>query len=175
MQLAASIYERHKGMMLHTAEEHLRDTSLAQDVVHDAVIRLAHYADTLRPLGDDARARYARETVRSVALNCERKLGIERRYLQDADADDLRTRSVDPESDYIERDADERRLRCLREALDELDEDDRTLLVGKYFLGASDEELARRLGLKPASVRMRLTRVRREVRRMIERKENGHG
>ena len=172
MQLAAAIYERHKGAMILTASEYLKDPSLVQDAVHDAVLRLAAYAPTLRGLSEAARARYARETVRTVALNLNRRLNAERGVLAEVEAlrEDL-PGDESPERAFLEQTERERRLRFLREALDELDEADRALLTGKYLLGQSDELLAQRLGVKPASVRMRLTRARRELRRRIEGKE----
>lgn len=175
MKLAAEIYERNKGVMLKTAVDYLNDKSLAQDVVHDAVIRLAHYADTLRRLGEAARMRYAVETVRSVAMNSERKLKNERKYMTDPDAEEnYDERGTEPlESAYIEKSSRDARLRYLREALDELDEQSRAVLVGKYLIGETDDELAARIGVKASSVRMILTRARRAAKRIIEGKEGG--
>lgn len=42
----------------------------------------------------------------------------------------------------------------------QLDDRSKLLLEGKYILGKSDEELAEELSIKPASVRMALTRAR---------------
>ena len=177
MQIAGELYERHKGMMLKTALEYLHDHSLAQDVVHDSVLRLASYADTLRSLSELACARYVKETVRSVAINCERKLGSERRRLTDMvpskEEEPMQTET--PEQTFIEQDSSRRRIMVLREALEELSEEKRALLIGKYILGESDAALAERLGVKKANIRMMLTRARREARRIMERKEGGHG
>ena len=58
-----------------------------------------------------------------------------------------------------------------RAILAELPEEPRELLRGKYILELSNEELARDLGCRPQSVRMKLTRARRlalEVARKME-------
>ena len=116
-------------------------------------------------------------TVRSVAFNSERRKRTERRRLVDADVSELESVEFMPsyEEQFIEAEVHRDRLRYLRESLAELDETDRELLVGKYIAGQNDDELARRFGIKPESVRMKLTRARRRVRKMIERKESGNG
>lgn len=177
MEFVAGVYERHKGVMYKTALECLSDSTEKDAVVHDAVVRLASHADTLRRLNEKALAVYVASTVRSVALNHERRQQTERRHIVDADFSDLDDLSAGPsyEDLYVEAEAGRDRLHYLREALSEIDETDRELLVGKYLAGESDEDLARRLGVKPESVRMKLTRARRRVRRIIEEKEGGNG
>ncbi len=171
------VYEKHKGIMYKTALECSSDGAEKDTIVHDALLRLARHVDTLRQLSDHALAVYVAATVRSVAFNSERRKKTERRRLVDADVMELE--SVDPtpsyEEQYIEAESHRERLRYLRESLSELDETDRELLVGKYIAGQTDEELAQRFGIKPESVRMKLTRARRRVRKMIERKESGNG
>lgn len=49
-----------------------------------------------------------------------------------------------------------------------LPEEDRLALEAKYILQLDDREIARRLGVKPASVRMRLTRARRRALKEME-------
>ena len=53
----------------------------------------------------------------------------------------------------------------------ELPEVDRLLLDGKYFLELSDAELAQQVGCKASSVRMKLTRARRNAMKAITDKE----
>ena len=172
MQTAAAIYERHKGMMLKTASEHLADVTLAEDIVHDAVLRMAANADTLRSLDDRAQARYAKLTVRSAAADLARRTRGEQPLPEGEEAEALP--GPGPEAELIERDTLSRRLTLLERAMDELPAADRELLVGRYLLGLGDEELARRLRIKPRSVAMKLTRLRRALRRSIEREEGGH-
>lgn len=61
-------------------------------------------------------------------------------------------------------------LEELRIALQTLREDMRELLFMKYYLVMNDEEIGNTLGIKPSSVRMKLTRARREVMQILENK-----
>ena len=54
-----------------------------------------------------------------------------------------------------------------------LSDEDQFLLQGKYFLGQSDAELASQLGCKPSSIRMKLTRARRNAFKKITEREGG--
>ena len=51
----------------------------------------------------------------------------------------------------------------LKKALSSLAENERMLLTMKYLDGASDEDIARKLGIGTASVRTYLTRARRRL------------
>lgn len=53
----------------------------------------------------------------------------------------------------------------------ELDERSRLLLEGRYILEKSPEELARDLGIKPASVRMALTRARKAAYQLMQQQD----
>lgn len=56
-------------------------------------------------------------------------------------------------------------------AWDDVPESDRLLLEGKYFLELSDKELAQQVGCKPSSIRMKLTRARRNALKVIADRE----
>ena len=177
MEIAARVYERHKGVMYKTVLEHIRDRSEADAAVHEALMRLARCAGTLERLDEKALAVYAAETVRSTVLDLERRRGAELRHITEAAPETLEALGADPgpEAAYLEREARQERSRRLREALFQLSETDRELLIGRYILGESDEVLARRVGVLPASVSMKLTRARRRARRLMEGKEaEGH-
>lgn len=176
MQLAVAVYERHKGMMLKTAMENYGDHSLAEDIVHDAMLRLAEYAGRLRVMSAGEQARYTKLVVRSVAVDYKRRFHHELRYIAQEDGELLAEFPADGllEDDFIEQDTRSRRLGYLFEALGEMRGAEREALVGKYLLGESNEALAARLGMKPGSVRTLLTRAHRSARRIIERKESGH-
>ena len=60
-------------------------------------------------------------------------------------------------------------------ALESLPDNERLLLEQKYFLGSSDEELARFFRCKPGSVRMKLTRARRHMLRILMDDKEGKG
>lgn len=177
MLLVQSIYERHKGIMYKIAREHVREPADADDAVSNALLRLFRNAAKVRQLSGRALVTYIADTVRSAAVDGERRHRTEQRLFVSADTDDYGPAETAPsvEEAYAAQERAETRLRHLREALDELPEPDRALLIGKYLDGESDAMLASRLGVKPASVRMKLTRARDRARRIIERKEDGDG
>lgn len=62
-------------------------------------------------------------------------------------------------------------LARLAQYLTELDEPDRELLIRFYEKGQQTKEIAARMGLRPGTVRTRLTRLRASLRRNLEREE----
>ena len=59
----------------------------------------------------------------------------------------------------------------LREIWPMLSEDQRFILEGKYILGYSDKELAEQLQCNPSSIRMKLTRARRNALALLLQKK----
>lgn len=174
MEFISALFERHKGIMYKTAlDMGVRDQSQKNAAVHEALVRLPDKIDTLRGLGEKGRAAYMASVVRNVILNQADRRRIERRYIVDADVGALSALAAenDPEDEYIERESRRLRLESMWQALDELSDTDRRLLIEKYIDGRSDAEIARGLGVDPASVRMKLTRARRRAQRIILRKE----
>lgn len=58
-------------------------------------------------------------------------------------------------------------LRVFREVWPQMDEDIRELLERKYDLNETDEEIARSMEIKPASVRTYLSRARKQARKIL--------
>ncbi len=58
--------------------------------------------------------------------------------------------------------------RALAKIWPRLPEEDRLVLEAKYILQLDDRQISRRLGIQPASVRMRLTRARRRARKEMK-------
>lgn len=172
-ELVRAIYEQHKGVMYRTARANVRDQAEADDVVNDALMRLFRNAGKLAGMERRAVAVYVADTVLSAAVDNERRHRAERRHTEAAPVTVPEEYIPGPEAGLLEREERSGRVLLLREALGELSEADRVLLVGKYVEGASDRALAERLGVKPASVRMKLTRARQRIRRIMERKEAG--
>lgn len=172
----SELYDRYKGLMYDTAYKWCGAELDAEATVHDALLVLARHTDTLRPMQEAARAVYIACTVRSVAVSRHRRLGAERRRLADRDISAFAgLGGASLEEQYIERETRAERLRLLREALAELGETDRDILAGKYFARMSDSQLAVKYGITESSVRSRLSRAKKRVRRLMEGKEGGDG
>lgn len=174
MLFVQQIYERQRGLFYKIAMERGRGEAEADDIVSEALLRLFRNADRLRGLHERQLVDYIADTLRSSAVDLERRRRSEARRFVSLEEDDAPLLAdPDPESRFVERESESLLIRHLYETLSELRETDRLLLVGKYMEGASDEELARQLGVKTSSVRMKLTRARARARRLLERKENG--
>lgn len=170
MDLIAALYARYKGIMFKTAMDNLQNKSDLDDVVQDTILRMVQNLETIRPLDEKACAVYIARTVYTAALDYDRRTARER--VRSVGLDDVLELSTgqDPEQALIERETLARRLKALREALEELSETDRELLIGKYIRGESDESLAKRLHLGAGTIRVRLMRARQRARRIIEKK-----
>lgn len=163
-----SLFERHKGVMYKTALDLDVRGDLINDVVHDALLQLVHYAQTLRGMSERSRVAYMASSVRSVVFNLSARGQVERRRRGEMTWEPA---SASVEDDFLEREAHRDRLAFMWEALDELSEADRRLLIEKYIGGKSDGELSAQMKTTPAAVRKKLTRARRRARRIIQRKE----
>ena len=102
-------------------------------------------------------------TVRNTAFNYLRKEATEKRYLTFDDVDDL-VHQLRTDDRFIEESAERLELKVqVMNILRKLPERDQEVLVRKYYLSQSDQEISTNLGCKPNSVRMMLTRIRRRV------------
>lgn len=162
-----ALYRECRGIMFTTAGKLIADPDEQEDVVQDSLEKLLRHADTLRWMDPPARAAYVVQTVRNTAINRLRRKDMERRLIKSCeDPDDqLAPLTLEELMDIRERGE------HMEEILAGLSETDRLLLTGKYILGYSDAELAEDLGVKPDSVRMMLTRARRQALIAIKKRE----
>ena len=172
LRFVEGLYQRHRALLYRFAKGRGRDEAEADDIVSETLLRLFRNAETLLPLPEPRLVDYVVKTVQSVAGDHDRRRrSYDRRFTCLDEEMSLPQPEADPELAYLEREGKRDSVRRLYEALSELSEADRLLLVGKYFDCASDEALARQLGVKTASVRMKLTRARSRAKRILERKE----
>lgn len=160
------LYEDFKYLMLSTAKKYASCPEDREDIVQESILRLIKKVDTLRVMERRVLAAYVVYTVSNVAKNHLRHASVEKNHFAEA--------AGEPEAGLPALDE----LMALRERavhlealLERLSPDERTLLIGKYVLGCSDEELGAQLGCKPASVRMKLTRARRRALAMTVKDE----
>lgn len=150
----AAAYVLTEGMLASVAYVIVRDEGIAQDVVHDAFLRLLDHADRLH--GDDGRSLRAWlvRTTRNRALDHVRsgRVRLEEttdRLPEEADADPTATSLQDPE---------------LLAALARLGEDQRDALVLFHVVGMDGREVADVLGRSRAAVYTLLRRAERSLR-----------
>jgi len=150
----AAAYVLTEAMLASVAYVIVRDEGIAQDVVHDAFLRLLDHADRLRE--DDGRGLRAWlvRTTRNRALDHVRsgRVRLEEttdRLPEEADADPTATALQDPE---------------LLAALTRLGEDQRDALLLFHVVGMDGREVADVLGRSRAAVYTLLRRAERSLR-----------
>jgi len=165
--LMSSFYLQYRDYMYREARKYLANSEDAEDIVHDALVRIIDKIEVFRTLQPQQQLVYAKVTIRNLAYILQKR----RAHFDVVSFDDMaRDMPVDEQSmpeDIVE-------LWLMREKVNsiwrETDIEDRLLLEQKYILKWTDQQLAEQLGIQPQSVRMRLTRTKRSIVRQMEEK-----
>lgn len=166
------LYERHRRLMYATALKFVSDKRAAEDIVHDAVVKLLEKEDTLRTLSCCTLTSYVVYTVRNTAVSHLRRQDVRKKHRVETESDwEAEDAAPGPEELAILAE----RRETLRRAWSRLDDGSRDLLAGKYILEKSDDEIAEELGCASGSVRMKLTRARRRLLETMKEEEADHG
>ena len=173
-QFILLLYEQYKYIMRKIAKEFEAATLPADDLIQEALVKLIEKAPVLMKLEERALVSYIVHTVRNTAIDRLRRGRTDEKYL---DPRGLTEETEAPQQS--QRPFEEDVLRTLqadafRRVFTQLPERAQLLLRGKYQLELEDAELAQLLGCKPESVRMLLTRARRQALALLE-KEGYHG
>lgn len=152
--LIARTYADHAAALTRYARSFVRDEAAAEDLVHEAFLRLAREVREDRT-PDNVAAWLFRVTA-NLATSRARRVAVAARF---ADALDGPEADPDPEAAVI----DLERYEALREALQELAPHDRTALLMAAH-GYRGPEIAARLGRTQLATRTLLCRARGRVR-----------
>ena len=161
------VYSDFSRLMYYTVRKYLSDPDQQEDVVQDSLTKLIAKVDTLKTLNQSTLAGYVVVTVRNTAIS----------YLKSQGAENNKVLSLENMGENMMQDSyvplDERlvleeQIQEMRNIWPQLDEKTKRILEGKYILDYSDQQLAKLLGCKPSSVRMKLTRARRKVLSMLK-------
>lgn len=160
-------YEKYKKLIYHLVMQYETKSSDIDDLLQDVVLRLMNYIPTLMKIGDSPSraANYIALTVKSVYVDRFRAkrsencvvlpVGILEEIYEDSP-------SRSASRDLIAAQWD---VELLRKKLPKRDWD---ILLGKYIMGYSDKELAVQCGCSQDSIRMALTRARRNARKLLD-------
>jgi len=164
-----SLYIEHRQIMYKKAYSMLRNQQDAEDVINTACIALINNLSRLRGFDSCTLRAYIVSTIRNTAINSINKRNrINARSVPDADVELERATpdNLAPDSRIIQ----QAELEALKQALSSLPEKEMTLLQMKYVAEIPDEEIAKELGIKRASIRSYLTNARRHVREILKEK-----
>ncbi len=160
-------YQKHGALMHFSAREELPDLNEAHEAVLSAFFELADEVDKLRQLGENELIGYLITVVRHNAIDmCRRQRCWEKHcfYTDDASIFDQICADTSVEDEIIR----QANAEMLYQALKQLPRRERTLLKRKYMDEAPDKEIAKELGVAPASIRTYLSRARKHLREIME-------
>jgi RNA polymerase sigma-70 factor (ECF subfamily) len=163
-QALALLYDRYGRVAYSLARRIVRDGALAEDVVQEAFMTLWRGSRDYRPERASVKA-YLLMIVHRRAVDIVRR--EERRRTEALDTD-TRTEDVDTTSDEVWAGLEAGRV---REALAQLTDEQRELVVLAYFEGFTQAELASRLGLPLGTVKSRTFAGMEKLRSILERED----
>lgn len=150
------LYREHGRALLRVATAVTGDAAVAEDLVHDAFVRLHR---TRRPPRPGREAAYLRRTVVNLAHDHHRHIAVVRRAPVEAapDAPSAERRAADGARDA-----------AVAAAVAALPRRQRECIVLHYFGGLTDAEVARDLGISTGAVKTHLHRARAALATRLE-------
>lgn len=160
----AELVQRFHGRLRLFAARRLPDAAAAEDAAQETLRRVLEALRASRVEKLAALPAFVFETARHVCQQQARSMGREERALQRLHGDGPAQSSPDPLVALV---GAERRA-AVRRALEALGQADRDLLRACYYQGLEASEIAARLGITPAAVRVRKHRALRRMREILE-------
>lgn len=167
----ADIYDKYYPNMKMQAYNIVRNNEEAEELVHDAFVKLIDKVDTVMNVAPEKLPSYIMATVRNIAINRWKK---NKKYSENSfslDNEDVNFWIKDshalPEDLYIQNE----KLRLLSGALAKLSERDCLLLEAKYILRKKDEEISKQFDISPQCVRIYVMRARRKAYAILEKED----
>lgn len=166
--LMTDFYLKHKALLFHEAKKHLSIPEDIEDTVFEALTRIIDKIEVFRELKPWQQVAYAQTTVRNLSYILLRRSNHFTFISFSSMEFDLPAAEETFPDVIAEKSMHDAAIRKIWNAL-ELE--DKILLEQKYILRWRDEEIALPLNIKPQSVRMRLTRAKRNL--VAELQKNG--
>lgn len=157
------LYANCDRLMYATAGKFTANQQDKEDIVQDTLVRIVKYVAYLRKLDSCTLPFSVVILTKNTAINFAKHRSVVRKHISPSgwDPDEI------PPGNDVSTVEDMVALSEMRNSLDtiwpKLSRNDRILLEGRYILDLSDEELAKFVNCKPSSVRMKLTRARRNA------------
>lgn len=164
-----AMYEQYKYIMFQTAKKFESAADRAEDLIQEVLVKLIEKAPVLMSLEDHCLASYIIQTIRNTAANRIRSKRTSEKYI---DARELTEEAETSLQQWADRVIEDDVLRSLESdelwsIFESLPDRTQLLLRGKYQFSLDDAELARLIGCRPDSIRMMLTRARRQALELL--------
>ena len=157
------LYEEYKNLMLYTAAKYTDDPRDREDIVQEALCRLMKNISALRCVPCCNLKRYIVLTIRAVFLDMQKKRDAAVLPLEDEMLEKVLCRELLREDGISKLSAKLDVLQLKRE----LPARDWVLLEGKYIQELPDTLLGQLVGVSAGSVRMLLSRARKQAREIL--------
>ena len=161
-EFMSNLFASYHRLMYHEIIKILHDPWATEDVLQTTLVNLIDKIDTLRSLSTKKRINYIITASKNTAIShLSKHQKLPTVPFDDwLDTSDQGTqREGNPELFVLRQET----LSHAAEAWKKLDPRSQAVLSGRHILGKTNAELAEELGIKPESVRMALTRARREL------------
>ncbi len=152
------LYETYRNLMLYIALQKLHHQQDAEDVVHQAFLKIIGILETIDdPLSPRTKALVAMITERST-VDYWRKQNTRIRKLSEVPYDDHEQQTEDPIEEHL----------SFAEAIAALPEKYRTPILLKYDQGYSHAQIAEILGTTESNIRKTVQRGKEKLRKLLE-------
>lgn len=159
------LYETYAPLLWGTAKRYCRKQALREEIIQEGMLHLLACVLRLRGLQKDKLPGYLAVTVRNTTYNLLKKEARDQKLFVPLHAQDLPDDGPTLEEQMLHSEA----LDELFTICDQLRPIDRELLLRYYLDDWKTPQLADHFGYQPGSVRVRLSRARRQVKqRMLE-------
>ena len=150
------------GLLMYTTAKRIVGEEEAADVVQDGVIRLIKHIDTIMELPRSGLTGYIVTTIRNTALDRLSAASNRQKHRGEGDPDEVEsTAHSGRETEFLVLQKEDQGQ--FWEIWSQIPEAERELLEKKYIMEMPNKEIAKELGCKADSVRMKLTRARRKA------------
>ena len=161
---AYQLVERYERLMYKIARQYFPDASDCEDIVQESLIKILERLALLQSFTENQQAAYIAAVVKNRSINLLRRKNLENKlFMASLDEKDS------SRSEGLSASTDDTSMLTFSEALLKLSPDEQYLIEGRYIIGLTDAEMAVDLGCQPASVRMKLTKARRSLLKMLAR------
>ena len=164
------IYVRYKQLIIYILRKYLFDKSMVEDLTQTVLVKLYQVKDQLAKLSSEKRTAYVVSTAQHTAYDYNERSGNAQRLFVNGRLEAPGFQLPDPTLSVEDIVIRNEIVDFCRRELENLPENEKMLLYGKYFMKLSDEELAKQANCKPESIRMKMTRARRLAKKWFEEK-----
>ena len=159
---AATALAKHQSWLRTVLLARLRDVDIVDEVMQEVAIAVIHQQSKTEPIEHPGPWLY-RVALKQV-LMYRRKTGRRRRFLKAITENPTSSVTTSEQYEPLQWLLNRERQQTVRSSLERLSDRDREILLLKYNDGLSYDQIAERLGITTASVRMRLHRARQNMK-----------